>query len=103
MDIKNLYNISKKYFDIKNRILHYCKIHLGVFADAQLMLLKRFADIGQPPTTNLVRIVGPETNVFIGDKMLFTCMYEKFQIAREARWAFKYKNGTIDFFEVGKF
>jgi len=59
-------------------------------------------DIDSVPTANLVRIVGPETNVFVGDKMLFTCMYEKFQIAREAQWAFMYKNGTIDFFDVGK-
>ncbi|ODM98939.1 Vascular endothelial growth factor receptor kdr-like [Orchesella cincta] len=58
--------------------------------------------IDSVPTANLVRIVGPETNVFVGDKMLFTCMYEKFQIAREAQWAFMYKNGTIDFFDVEK-
>lgn len=36
---------------------------------------------------NLVRIIAPESNVFVGDKMLFTCIYEKFQIAREAKFA----------------
>lgn len=67
------------------------------------MGLQKNTDIDAVPTKNLVRIVGPETNVFVGDKMLFTCMYEKFQIAREAQWAFLYNNGTIDFFEVGKY
>jgi hypothetical protein len=60
-----------------------------------------FADIDSIPTKNLVRIIAPESNVFVGDKMLFTCLYEKFQIAREAKFAFQYTNGTIDFMEIG--
>lgn len=46
-----------------------------------------YLDIDSIPMKNLVRIIAPESNVFVGDKMLFTCIYEKFQIAREAKFA----------------
>jgi hypothetical protein len=49
-----------------------------------------------------VRIIAPENNVFVGDKMLFTCIYEKFQIAREAKFAFLYKNQSINFLDIDK-
>jgi len=62
------------------------------------------ADIDEIPTSGFVRIVAPENNVFVGDKMLFTCSYDKFQIAREAKWAFQFKNSTISFIDgdIGK-